>query len=119
MTLALWLLGIIAVCAVVHTATLVLTARDARQTLQRVRGLLPPCRQTLRQVRLVLERAQHAADQVDDAVGAVAGAAQGTVRQLTAVQHRVEQWLHPITNGHRTGAGSGARSARHRSRGEG
>src|SRR3989338_9639627 len=57
-SVALFLLSVIAVCAVVMTVTVVMTARDARRTFRRINTLLPTCRQTLRQARRFLARSE-------------------------------------------------------------
>ena len=97
---ALVLLSVIAVCAVVMTATVVMTAWDMRQTL--------------RQARRFLASVHHTASQVDLVVSAVSAAAAHVMHQFVEVKHRVERWLHHTPNGNGTGAGSGARPFRHR-----
>ena len=99
---ALVLLSVIAACAVVMTATIVMTARDMRQTL--------------RQARRFLASVHHTASQVDLVVSAVSAAAAHAMNQFVEVKHRVERWLHHAPNGNGTGAGSGARPFRHRTR---
>ena len=100
---ALMLLSVIAACAVVLTATVVMTARDVRQTL--------------RQARKFLASVHHTARQVDLVVSAVSAAAAHAMHQFVEVKHRVERWLHHTPNGNGTGVGSGARLFRHRRRG--
>ena len=114
---ALFLLSVIAVCAVVMTVTVVMTARDARRTFRRINTLLPTCRQTLRQARRFLASANHVASQAELVVSAVSAAAAHAVNRFIAVKDRVERWLHHAPNGNRTGAGSGARPFRHRMKG--
>ena len=116
-SVALVLLSVIALCAVVMTATVVTTARDARRTLRRMNGLLPSCRQTLRQARTVLDSAHRTVGRVDLVVNAVSAVVADALYQVVAVRHRVNRWLHRPTNGNGSGAGSGARSFRHRRKG--
>ena len=111
---ALFLLSVIAVCAVVMTVTVVMTAREARRTFRRINILLPSCRQTLRQARRFLASANDVASQVELVVSAVSAAAAHAVNQFVEVKHRVARWLHRFPNGNGTGAGSGARPFRHR-----
>lgn len=111
---ALFLLSVIAVCAVVMTATVVVTAREARRTFRRINTLLPSCRQTLRQTRELLAAAHHAAHQADLIVTAVSGLTAHALRQFLEAKRRVEQWLHHASNGNSRGVGSGARPFRHR-----
>lgn len=101
-SLAFFLLSVIAVCAVVMTVTVVMTAREARHTF--------------RQARKFLASAHHTASQVDLMVSAVSAVAASAVHQFVEVKHRVERWLHHAPNGNSTGAGSGARPFRHRMR---
>ena len=114
---ALFLLSVIAVCAVVMTVTVVMTARDARRTFRRINTLLPTCRQTLRQARRFLASANHVASQAELVVSAVSAAAAHAVNRFIAVKDRVERWLHQAPNGNGTGTGSGARPFRHRMNG--
>ena len=114
---ALFLLSVIAVCAVVMTVTVVMTAREARRIFRRINTLLPTCRQTLRQAQRVLASANHVASQADLVISAVSAAAAHAMNQFVEVKHRVERWLHHTTNGNGTGAGSGARPFRHRMKG--
>ena len=114
---AFFLLSVIAVCTVVMTVTVVMTAREARRTFHRINILLPSCRQTLRQARKFLASVNYTASQVDLMVSAVSAAAAHAVHQFVEVKHRLERWLHHTPNGNGTGAGSGARPFRHRTRG--
>jgi len=113
---ALFLLSVIAVCAVVMTATMVMTARQARRTFRRINALLPSCRQTVRQARRVLASADHVVSQAEMVISAVSAAAAHTMNQFVEAKHRLERWLSSF-NGNGTGAGSGARSFRHRMKG--
>lgn len=114
---ALFLLSVIAVCAIVMTGTVVMMARDARRTFRRINALLPSCRHTLAQAQQLLASAQQTASQAELVVSAVSSAAAHTIRQFVDVQHRVERWFHRSTHDHGTGAGSGARPFRHRMQG--
>ncbi len=114
---ALFLLSVIAVCAVVMTATMVVTARQARRTFRRMNALLPHCRQTVRQARRLLARADHVVSQTEMVVSAVSAAAAHTMNRFIEAKRRLERWLHLATNGNGSGAGGGARSFRHRMKG--
>ena len=114
---ALVLLSVIAICAIVMTVTIVMTARDARRTFRRMNALLPFCRQTLRQTRRFLASAHHVASQAELVASAVSAATAHAVNQFVEVKHRVARWLHRFPNGNGTGVGSGARPFRHRMKG--
>ena len=113
-SVTLALLSVIAVCAVVMTATVVMTARDARRTFRRISALLPSCRQTLQQARTVLTSAHRTASQADLVVSAVSAVVAHALHQVVDVRHRVDRWLHRATNGNGSGVGSGARPFHHR-----
>jgi len=112
----LWLLGVMSVCLVVISITMVATARELRRLLRRLNRMLPGVDRaflelfrSLRHVRRFLAAAARASDRVEAVVQEAAGVVSGTLDQLSHWKHRAERAIKSYTG---NGAGAGSRSHR-------
>ena len=110
------LLAVIALCAVILTATLLVTASDMRRVLRRVTLILPEAEEALRQtnrslthLRKLLTHANSASQRVEAVVHQACDAASDALERVNAVKDRVMDFL----SGHAgNGAGVGPRRRR-------
>ncbi len=112
----LWLLGVMSVCLVVISITMVATARELRRLLRRLNRMLPGVDRTflelfrsLRHVRRLLAAAARASDRVEAVVQEAAGVVPGTLDQLNHWKPRAERAIKAYAG---NGAGAGSRSHR-------
>lgn len=115
----LMVLGVISVCLLVNTVTLLLTALQFRRTLHRVNAILPDAarairegHRSLRRVRRLLVRVDRAARPIEAVIRRAGELAAETIERVGLFRDRAE---HALLG--RLGNGAGAEPRRyHRSR---
>ncbi|MBI4596809.1 MAG: hypothetical protein HY737_00215 [Candidatus Omnitrophica bacterium] len=115
MIFAFVLLAVIALCAMILTATILLTATDMRRALRRVTSILPEAEEALKKtnrslshVQRILGRANVATQRVDHVVAQACDAASEALQRVTQLKTHVSGFFQEH-------AGNGARGEpRHR-----
>lgn len=76
------LLGVISLCLIVMTVTVVRLTCDVRTTLRRVNLILPEARRSLQHVRRLLTRTNRATQHVEAVIHAACDTASGALTQM-------------------------------------
>lgn len=113
-------LGLIGLCLIAMTITLVVVARDLHRTLQGMRALVPACEHVARETRRLLAhvnevfaRARQTTRQVEAVILKACDAASGTIEQLDGLKRRAQAFLRGRL-GMRNGTRVGPRRSHHR-----
>lgn len=116
--LVMTFLVVVSVCAVVMTVTVVIAAKDLRQTMQRLNALLTQCdhtvhdaRRTLGQVHELVARTNQAARHVEGLIHKACEATSDAIERVAVFKERTEEWW---TERFGNGARSGPRHGRTR-----
>ena len=109
------LLGVISLCLIVMTITVVRLTCDVRRTLRRVNLMLPEARRSLQHMRRLLARTNRATQQVEAVIHAACDTASGALAQVGLWKDRAQAAVSRyIGNG---GHAAGAVPRRHHRRG--
>jgi hypothetical protein len=115
LSLVVLLLGVMSLCLIGMTATLVRLTCDVRRTLRRVDLVLPEARRSLQHVRRLLTRTSRATQHVEAVIHAACDTVSGALGRVGLWKDQVQAAVSRYVGNAGNGAGAGPR--RHHRRG--